>query len=118
VFGVVTIRWTIYCKCRGEVADAPNTVLQSFTREIINNKYMKLGLWKSKLVENVGGAYNPVIFLQVLKDEDKDRCPHCNKPIPTEIVSVVSSPNHKEYYQEIVLPEQSTLSQLINPNNK
>lgn len=68
---------------------------------------MKLGLWKGKLVENVGGAYSPVVFLQVIKDQDKDKCPHCGKPIDTEIVSVVSSPNHSEYYQEITLPTPS-----------
>lgn len=62
---------------------------------------MKIGLWKNKLVENIGGAHSPVVFLKVLKDKDKNRCPHCNKPIDTEIVSVVSSPNHAEYYQEI-----------------
>ena len=62
---------------------------------------MKIGTFNGKLVEEVGGAYSPVVFLQVLKDEDKNKCPHCDKPIPTEIVSVVSSPNHKEYVQEV-----------------
>lgn len=57
---------------------------------------MKIGIYDGKLVEEVGGAYSPVVFLNVLKDEDKDKCPHCGKPIPTEIVSVISSPNHQE----------------------
>lgn len=56
---------------------------------------MKIGLFNRKLVEEIGGAQDPVVFLQVIKDEDKDKCPHCGKPIPTEIVSVVSSPNHQ-----------------------
>ena len=56
---------------------------------------MKIGTFNGKLVEEVGGAYSEVVFLNVLKDEDKDKCPHCGKPIPTEIVSVVSSPNHQ-----------------------
>ena len=56
---------------------------------------MKFYLFDGKLVEEVGSAYEHVVFLQVIKDEDKDKCPHCYKPIPTEIVSVVSSPNHR-----------------------
>lgn len=56
---------------------------------------MKIGTFNGKLVEEVGIAYDPVVFLNVLKDEDKNKCPHCGKPIPTEIVSVVSSPNHQ-----------------------
>ena len=63
---------------------------------------MKIGTFDGKLVEEVGGVYNHAIFLKVLKDEDKDRCPHCSKPIPTEIVSVVSSPNHQAKWVELV----------------
>lgn len=62
---------------------------------------MKLGIFDGKLVEDVGGAFDEVVFLQVLKDDDKDKCPHCNGPIPTKIVSVVSSPNHKNKYKTI-----------------
>jgi hypothetical protein len=57
---------------------------------------VKIYTFDGKLVEEVGGAYSRVVFLNVLKDEDKDKCPHCGKPIPTEIVSVVSSPNHEQ----------------------
>lgn len=64
---------------------------------------MKIGLYNGKLVEEIGGAYEPVVFLNVIKDEDKDKCPHCDKPIPTEIVSVVSSRLHKST-TEIVEP--------------
>ncbi len=56
---------------------------------------MKIGTYDGKLVEEVGGAYDHVVFLKVLNDEDKDKCPHCGKPVPTEIVSVISSPNHQ-----------------------
>ena len=56
---------------------------------------MKIYKYKDKLVEEVGGAYDPVVFLNVLKDGDKDKCPHCNKPIPTEYTVVVSSPNYR-----------------------
>ena len=69
---------------------------------------MKIAIFDGKLVEEVGGAYDPVVFLNVLKDEDKNKCPHCNKPIPTEIVSVITSPNHKARYAEITLPEIKT----------
>ena len=62
---------------------------------------MKIGTFNGKLVEEVGGAYSPVVFLNVLKDEDKDTCPHCGKPIPTEIVSVIESPNHKNGTKEV-----------------
>lgn len=62
---------------------------------------MKIGTFNGRLVEEVGGAYSPVVFLRVIKDEDKDKCPHCDKPIPTEIVSVVSSPNHQTYVKEV-----------------
>lgn len=61
----------------------------------------KIGTFNGKLVEEVGGAYEPVVFLKVLNDEDKDTCPYCGKPIPTEIVSVVSSPNHQEVVGEV-----------------
>ena len=64
---------------------------------------MKIGVFNGKLVEEVGGAYDPVVFLNVLRDEDKDKCPHCDKPIPTEIVSVISSPNHQATV-EVVAP--------------
>lgn len=57
---------------------------------------MKIYTFNGKLVEEIGGAYDPVVFLNVLKDEDKNKCPHCGKPIPTKIVSVVNSPHHKE----------------------
>lgn len=75
----------------------------------------KIGLFNRKLVEEVGRAYSPVVFLQVLKDEDKDKCPHCGKPIPTEIVSVVSSPNHKEYVKQV---DKLTTNEPSNPNKE
>jgi hypothetical protein len=62
---------------------------------------MKIGTFDGKLVEEVGGAYSPVVFLRVLNDEDKDKCPHCSKPVPTEIVSVVSSPRHQSIIKEV-----------------
>jgi hypothetical protein len=62
---------------------------------------MKIYKYDEKLVEEIGGAYEPVVFLNVLKDEDKDKCPHCGKPIPTEIVSVVSSPNYQKMAKSI-----------------
>ena len=63
---------------------------------------MKIGTYDGKLVEEVGGAYEPVVFLKVLNDEDKDKCPHCGKPVPTEIVSVVSSPNHQSWIKGVL----------------
>jgi hypothetical protein len=62
---------------------------------------MKIGLFNNKLVEEIGGTYDPVVFLNVLKDEDKNKCPHCGKPIPTEIVSVVSSRNHQAGVKQV-----------------
>ncbi|MDP3726297.1 MAG: hypothetical protein Q8R36_03820 [bacterium] len=62
---------------------------------------MKIGTFNGKLVEEVGGAYSPVVFLRVINDNDKDTCPHCGKPIPTEIISVISSPNHQKAVGEI-----------------
>ena len=56
---------------------------------------MQIGTYGGKLVEEVGGAYERVVFLKVLNDEDKDKCPNWGKQVPTEIVSVVSSPNHQ-----------------------
>lgn len=56
---------------------------------------MKIYTFDNKLVEEVGGAYQSVVFLNVLKDEDKDKCPHCGKPIPTEMTVVIDSPNYK-----------------------
>jgi hypothetical protein len=62
---------------------------------------MKIYKYNKKLVEEVGGAYSPVVFLNVLKDEDKDKCPHCGKPIPTEFTVVVESPNYKSMAEPI-----------------
>lgn len=56
---------------------------------------MKVYLYNGKLVEEIGGAYDPVVFLNVLKDEDKNCCPHCKKPVPTEYTVVVSSPDYR-----------------------
>lgn len=62
---------------------------------------MKIYTFDGKLVEEVGGAYEQVVFLNVLKDEDKNKCPHCGEPIPTEIVSVVNSLNHQSLAKPI-----------------
>lgn len=62
---------------------------------------MKIGTFNGKLVEEVGGISSPAVFLNVIRDEDKDKCPHCDKPIPTEIVSVISSPNHQNGVGEV-----------------
>lgn len=76
---------------------------------------MKIYKYDNKLVEEIGKALSPVVFLNVLKDDDKDKCPHCNKPIPTEYTVVVDSPNYRSMAKKIeTLPD--TLPSLTHPN--
>ena len=36
---------------------------------------------------------NKVVFFRYLEDEDKEKCPHCNKPLDTELSIVEGCPN-------------------------
>ena len=43
---------------------------------------MRIFKFNNKLVEEVSHVEgHKVIFFQYLKEEDKDKCPHCQKPI-------------------------------------
>jgi len=49
-------------------------------------------LFEGKLVKVVGTGEGKTIHMQVISDEDKDKCPHCGKPIPTELAFLEHSP--------------------------
>lgn len=61
-----------------------------------------------RLCEIIGYATNKVVFLRVLREEDKDKCRHCGEPIETKICEVENCPN----WQENVEPVK-TVSSLI-----
>ena len=54
---------------------------------------MRIFKWQEKLVEEVGRSMESVVFFRPIKEEDKDKCPHCGKPVPTEFAMVENSPN-------------------------
>ena len=58
---------------------------------------MKIYTYKGKLVEEIGYTTDQkVCFLRYVKEEDKDKCPHCSKPIDTEISIVEGCRNWRE----------------------
>jgi len=47
---------------------------------------MRILKYNNKLVEEIGSVDGKkVVFLKYIREEDKEKCPHCNKPIDTEI---------------------------------
>jgi hypothetical protein len=56
---------------------------------------MRIFKYKDKLVEEVGTTTNEkVIYFKYLKDEDKQKCPHCCKPLDTELNIVENCLNY------------------------
>ena len=52
--------------------------------------------YKGKLVEEIGYVQGEkVCFLRYLREEDKDRCPHCGNPIERDINIVEGCNNWK-----------------------
>ena len=49
---------------------------------------MRILKYEGKLVEEINRAASPTVELEVLRDCDKDVCPHCGKPIRT-IINIV-----------------------------
>jgi len=56
---------------------------------------------KGRLCEIIGYATDKVVFMRVLRDEDKDKCPHCEKPIPTDIDEVENCLNWQENVEPV-----------------
>ncbi len=47
---------------------------------------MRILTYNGKLVEEIGFVRGEkVVFLRYVKEEDKDKCPHCKEPIEREI---------------------------------
>jgi len=59
---------------------------------------MRILVYKGKLVEEVGRTMvgDSVVFLKYIREEDKEKCHHCGKPIDTEISIVEGCRNWKE----------------------
>ena len=58
---------------------------------------MRILKYNKKLVEEVGHTRGEkVVFLKYVKEEDKEKCPHCSKPIDTEISIVEGCLNWDE----------------------
>jgi hypothetical protein len=64
-------------------------------------------LWQGKVVEVVGIAEGKMIIMNVLEDRQKDKCPHCGEPIPTEVSALEHSPHFQESAEAI--PEKRLL---------
>ena len=58
-------------------------------------------LYNEKLCEEISRAASPTIELRVLSDEQKNKCPHCRKPIETVFSVVEDSPNFKQYAKAV-----------------
>lgn len=57
---------------------------QNETRKLITGS--EILKHRGRLCEVIGYTEgNKVVYMRVLRDEDKDKCPHCNKPIETNI---------------------------------
>lgn len=63
---------------------------------------MRILLYRGKLVEEISYVKNEkVVFLRYIKEEDKDKCPHCYKPIDREISIVEGCRNWDEYVKGV-----------------
>lgn len=50
---------------------------------------MRILKYKNKLVEEIAHTEREkVVILKYLREEDKDKCPHCDKPIDREIIII------------------------------
>ncbi len=56
---------------------------------------MRIFKFNGKLVEEIAHFSSKAIELRVLRDEDKDKCPHCQKPVDTIFTIVEDSPNFR-----------------------
>lgn len=62
----------------------------------IEDKYIQTRLpvvYNGVLCDINGYGEGKTIHLKVIRDEDKNECPHCHKPIDTEISILEHSPN-------------------------
>jgi hypothetical protein len=59
---------------------------------------MRILKFGGKLVEEIGRTLkgDSVVFLKYIREEDKDKCPHCGKPIEKEISIVEGCRNWNE----------------------
>ena len=47
---------------------------------------MRIFKFGGKLVEEIGRTLgDPVVTMKYLREEDKEKCPHCGKPLDTQI---------------------------------
>ena len=62
----------------------------------IDDKYFSSRLpiiYNGKLCDLMGYGEGKTIHLRVIRNEDKDKCPYCDKPIPTDYSVLEHSPN-------------------------
>ncbi len=58
---------------------------------------MRILKYKNKLVEEIASVEgSKVVFFRYLKEEDKDKCPHCNKSIEITHDIVENCPNWQD----------------------
>jgi hypothetical protein len=54
---------------------------------------MKILKHKGLLIKETGYGTGTVVFFKYLKNEDKEKCPHCNTPLEIEFSIMKDSPN-------------------------
>ncbi len=59
-----------------------------------------------RLCEVVGYTTDKNVFLKVLFEQDKDKCPHCGKPVETEISEVENCLNWIENVEAVKTAEK------------
>lgn len=80
-------------------------------------RYFKHG---GKIAEEIGYVPNgKVVFFKYLKEEDKDKCPHCNKALDIQHDIVEGSLNWKTEVKAIeTLPDEAIKNNHHEPQNK
>ena len=62
---------------------------------------MRIFTYNQKLVEETSYATGKVVFFKYIKEEEKERCPHCDKPIEIEMSIVEDCLNWKEQVKAV-----------------
>jgi len=64
---------------------------------------MRIFKFGGKLVEEMGHTLrgDSVVFMRYIKEEDKEKCPHCGKPIDKEISIVEGCRNWNNAVEKV-----------------
>ena len=77
---------------------------------------MRILKYKGKLVEEIARTCSPTVELRILRDEDKEKCPHCDKPIETIINIVEGCRNWETDIEGVKTLMIKELKKIASPN--